>query len=144
MKNVTNKSFGNSLKLLEGENLIEIEVTSEDGTIMKYTIKCKRLSASDASLKSIHFLDNGVKLVPSFDPLSFEYLCYVDAQTKNVSFQVQVLDQSAAIEVLNLNTPLIKSSEESYSMGLNIGFTKLTVNVNSPDKSKSQVREFCI
>ena len=37
-KNLANKSFGEECKLNDGENKIQIECTSEDGTIKKYFI----------------------------------------------------------------------------------------------------------
>ena len=41
----SNTGFGDEVKLVEGENKIQIECTSEDGTVKKYSINCKRLSA---------------------------------------------------------------------------------------------------
>ena len=52
---------------------IQIEVTAEDGTVKKYFIHVKRLSAKDATLSDLK-VDKGA-LQPGFSPDVTEYTC---------------------------------------------------------------------
>lgn len=54
-------------------NEIRIEVSAEDGTVKKYFVRIKRLSASDASLTQLS-LSVG-KLDPAFAMGCDEYTC---------------------------------------------------------------------
>ena len=56
--------FGDECKLTDGLNKIQIEVTSEDGTMKKCFIECLKMSASDAQLTLLKIVDLEIK--PSF------------------------------------------------------------------------------
>ena len=63
-----------TVPLKEGEVTdIQIEVTAEDGTIKKYFVHVKRLSAKDATLSDLK-IDKGA-VQPGFSPDVTEYTC---------------------------------------------------------------------
>jgi hypothetical protein len=152
VKNETNKTFGSEVKLVDGDNKIVVEVTSEDGTIKKYSIKCKRLSASDANLNRLTFLPlskGSLEVRPAFDSAELEYLALVDFNVTEIKFGVEVLDSGCDVEVFSGRTMLTAAAAASdteqqsdgqvyYTLGLNFGFTNISVRVCSPDKSKTQ------
>jgi hypothetical protein len=144
IKNEVNKAFGPDVKLVEGENKILIEVTSEDGTVKKYFINCKKLSASDANLKSIEFFNHKIRLTDSFSSNELEYLGIADFNVTKLEFKIELFDQACGVEITQHKTALQKSAESIYSLDLNFGFTELNIEVTSPDKSKKQVCFFLV
>ena len=143
VKNSTTNTFGADVKLNDGDNNIIIEVTSEDGTMKKYLIKCKRLSASDANLRSFKLFTQNLEIKPSFNSTQLEYLVLADYKVAEVKFSIEILDPACGIEVLSEKTPLTKNDADStYKLTLNFGFTNLIVKVTSPDKTKTQEYAF--
>ena len=103
------KSYGEEVKLNEGENKITIEVTSEDGTVKKYSINCKRLSASDAKLKNLEF--NSIKLSEKFSATNYEYKSLVDPKASEDKFKVELFDPGCGIECACNSLTLTKNEQ---------------------------------
>jgi hypothetical protein len=137
---ITTKSpsgYGDSVKLKEGLNDIVVEVTAEDGTAKKYFLNCKRLSASDASLKSIDL--SSIKLAPQFDPTQLEYKVGVDFRLAEIKFKCELFDSSCSLEVLGNKKSMSKSDDSFYTLGLNFGYSEVLLKVTSPNKANNQV-----
>jgi hypothetical protein len=129
--------YGEDVKLNEGVNKITIEVTSEDGTTKKYLINCKKLSASDAKLKSLEF--KGADLIEKFEPTVYEYNSIVDFKTTDAKFKTDLFDPGCTVESTCNKSVINKNEESFYCFTLNYGYTEIVVKVTSPNKSSSQV-----
>ena len=138
----SNTGFGEEVKLVQGENNIVVEVTSEDGTVKNYVIKCVRLSASDAKLKKITF--HILKFCPLFDADFFEYAAKVAYKVREDKFSIELFDPGCGIEVICNNKPQDKSDDDSYLISLNHGRSEIIIKVTSPNKSNVQVIFFSI
>jgi len=137
---ITTKSpsgYGESVQLKEGLNEIVVEVTSEDGTVKKYFVNCKRLSASDANLKSIDL--SSADLMPKFDPTQLEYRVNINFRLSEMKFKCDLFDSSCSLEVLGNKRPLSKSEDSFYALVLNFGYSEILFKVTSPNKANSQV-----
>lgn len=134
--------YGEEVKLNEGENKITIEVSSEDGTIKKYLIDCKRLSASDANLKQIEF--DSVKMKPLFDPNICEYSVNCEYKTTDVNLKLELYDPNCSVEVVANDLIITNNANSSYNytFSLNFGYSVLLVKCTSPNKSNTKVINF--
>lgn len=126
------------LKLKDGLNTIKIEVSSEDGTIKIYTLNVKKLSASDAFLKSLT-ISNNLSLNPSFNSEIFDYnIENLASDICNLKLNAEVEDQKCEIKLVCNDNELIKTKETQLNVDLNYGNTKIELHVTSPDKTKIQ------
>lgn len=120
--------YGDQIKLNEGENKIQIEVTSEDGTVKKYSITCNRLSASNALLNKLNF--ESLSLEPEFESGHFDYELYPSKSS---------FDSSCDIE-LKLNDKIEqKNSNGKYNLKLNYTFSLILIKVLSANKTNEQI-----
>nr|XP_009859922.1 uncharacterized protein LOC104266112 [Ciona intestinalis] len=118
-----------SIPLLEGGvTEIRIEVSSEDGTVKNYLIRIKRLSASDASLNQLS-LSVG-KLMPPFSMGCFEYIATVPSITEEITVKPVAPDKKCSV--------VVSGSNESFTLPLQLGETRIVVAVGSVDGSKTQ------
>jgi hypothetical protein len=129
--------YGEDVKLNEGENKIIIEVTSEDGTVKKYFINCKRLSASDAKLKNLEF--SLIKLSETFNTTIYEYKCFVDPKINDDKFKLELFDPGCSIECTNNSSDLSINEQSYYCFSLNHGYSEIVIKVTSPNKTNTQV-----
>jgi hypothetical protein len=129
--------YGENVQLKEGSNEIIVEVTSEDGTVKKYFLNCKRLSASDANLKLIEL--SSTELIPKFDPTQLEYKVNVNFRVAEIRFKCEVFDSSCSLEILGNNKSLSKSEDSFHNLALNFGISEILVKVTSPNKANNQV-----
>ncbi|KAL7877350.1 hypothetical protein SRHO_G00039930 [Serrasalmus rhombeus] len=118
-----------TVKLEDGLNQVDVEVTSEDGTLKKYSIELTKLLASEASLSAL--IIKRQQLHPAFSPDTHEYSCQVNFDRHVVTVEAQVPDHNMQVTV--------KEACSSGSVRLNVGDTLVTVNVSSPDGTNSQV-----
>lgn len=132
----SNTGYGDQVKLNEGENKIQIEVTSEDGTVKKYSITCVRLSASNALLNNIDI--DSLTLQPEFEPNHFDYELYPSTDILNLNLQLSSFDPSCFIELKLNDTVEQKDSNGKYNLRLNFTFSHLFIKVLSANKSNEQ------
>ena len=122
-----------SLSLIEGDNLLEVKVTAEDGVRSNlYTITVHRTSAN-ADLSELA-LSSGT-LDPAFDTAAFSYSATVASGIRFFKITARVADPTAAIHVRanggawQLCAPGIASS----SLWLNTGENTVSVRVTAED-----------
>jgi len=135
--------YGEECKLTDGPNKIQIEVTSEDGTMKKYFINCLKMSASDAQLALLQIFELDIK--PSFDPNVFEYETSVEFRKTQVQITANVTDPECIVE-LSCNKKQINKQKDDqfYICLLNYGFSEVELKLTSPDKSKTQIYKITI
>ncbi|CAF0731786.1 unnamed protein product [Brachionus calyciflorus] len=134
----SNSGYGEEVKLLEGDNKIQIEVTSEDGTAKKYSITCNRLSASNASLKKLTFINN-IDLQPKFDSDHLIYKSFVHFNQMSLEFEFTTYDPSCEVQVILNNTKQTSSSTGKFKLDLNYSRSQILINVKSSNKTKEQI-----
>ncbi|XP_064602981.1 uncharacterized protein LOC135468574 [Liolophura sinensis] len=118
-----------TLPLKEGEiTEIKIEVTAEDGTTKFYSILTKRLSAKDATLSSLT-ISHG-DLSPAFSPDVTEYYCLLPCNIPSVTLSPIAPDSK--------NEVLVGGAKPGSPTPLNVGETKVEVEVTSADCSNKQ------
>lgn len=137
----SNSGYGDECKLNDGENKIQIECTSEDGTIKKYHINCFKLSASEAKLD---YLDlNQCVIKPSFEPNIFEYETKVIFSQKIVELKSSVIDPNCGVEI-SCNSKIIEKGNDWFICNLNYGFSDIQIKLTSPNKTKEQIYKILI
>lgn len=113
-----------SVTITEGTNTtLVIEVTAEDGTTKQYTIKLISLSSSSTVLSFIKIKD--YQITPEFITNLYEYECLVPFYCMFVVVQTSSPDKNTKIDVAD--------ADDNNGVKLNIGLTKIQVNVTSPD-----------
>lgn len=142
IKNLANNSFGEECKLNDGENKIQIECTSEDGTIKKYFIDCFKLLASSAQLNSLE-LSLEFNLKPLFEPNIFEYETNTKYACKEVNLKTNVIDPECTIEIMCNNKALTYNQQNNVCL-LNYGFSEIQIKLTSPNKATIQVYKIII
>ena len=111
-------------------------MTSEDGSNNKtYTIKAKRLSASDASLSSLK-LSSG-HLSPTFSPevLVTNYTVTIPSFVTELKLDASVADTKSTV--------ILENGDISTFQQLNFGDTCFLLKVTSPDGSSQQQYKVC-
>nr|XP_014349464.1 PREDICTED: uncharacterized protein LOC106705203 isoform X2 [Latimeria chalumnae] len=121
--------------LKDGKNVLQIEVTAEDGTMKKYTIEVTKLSASLASLKWL-VLVGDLQLIPPFDSAVYEYSCTVPFCTNVIKVQPTVQDKNMKVTANGdaITKPVL----------LAVGDTLVQILVSSADGTKSQVYQIVV
>jgi len=109
-------------------NDICIEVTSEDGSVKKYFVRIKRLSAKDASLQKLS-ISNG-NLQPVFSSDILEYNVVVSAALGELVVDVIASDKKCIVTIDDVATTKSK-------ILLNLGETFIKVSVTSVDLSNT-------
>ncbi|XP_060781416.1 uncharacterized protein LOC132889178 isoform X2 [Neoarius graeffei] len=117
------------LKLDEGLNPVEVEVTAEDGTVQKYRIELMKLSSTAAQLTELT-TQPWLQLQPHFSPQLYEYSSTVSFDCCTVTVQPQVPDPNMKL--------VVNEGSSSDPVFLNVGDTVVTVTVVSPDGTYSQ------
>ena len=107
---VSVKGDGN-IKLETGENIINIEVTAENGITKKiYKLNITREKSSDATLKSLT-VDNGT-LTPEFDKDTLKYEVIVPYEIENLGISA-ITNSDRANYTISGNTNLVVGKNES-------------------------------
>lgn len=128
--------YGDECKLTDGQNKIQIEVTSEDGTMKKYFINCLKMSASEAQLVSLEIVQ--LTLVPNFKPDVFDYETNVGFRQTECQIKADFTDFECTVEV-SCNNKQTNKLNDLYVCSLNYGFSEIQVKLTSPNKLKTQV-----
>ncbi|KAK1171297.1 hypothetical protein AOXY_G6060 [Acipenser oxyrinchus oxyrinchus] len=118
------------IDLKDGANLINIEVTAEDGTAKKYMIEVTKLSASTALLTDLK-ITGDLNLVPPFASNVYEYSCTAPFFLNTVILQPTLPDKNMKV--------CVNDSDVAEPVLLNVGDTLLDVKVSSADGTKAQV-----
>ena len=131
------KVTGNSNFKVGEINVVEIEITAEDGSIRSYTLNVTRSTKeSDNDLKEIKI--DKTDLNPNFDPNTLEYSAKVSGNTDKLKISATPVSSESTVEIIgndNLkeghNTILIKVTDKN-------GFTKYyTIDVVKENESKT-------
>ncbi|GCB75283.1 hypothetical protein scyTo_0018198, partial [Scyliorhinus torazame] len=121
--------------LQDGLNKIEIEVAAEDGTLKHYRIEATKLSPSTPLLSGLTVAEM-LPLDPAFSIDEYKYTC--TAPLNKISVIVQPIAPDR-----NMNVTVNRESIGNQTY-LNVGHTRVEVNVTSADGSHSQVYELVI
>lgn len=117
-----------------GENLIEVEVTAEDGSTKNtYTINVIRgeIAEPSAYIKELTINNIGVSLSPAFDPKNNKYTVNIDKNISELNFKYELEDPMAEVTI---------SGNENYVEGENL----VTIKVISSDGSDEQTYEITV
>lgn len=109
-------------KLVEGDNVIKIAVTAEDGTIRTYIITAtKEKATATSSLRLATLTIENINLNPAFSPDIFDYVATLEnKEITELIVNATTNDEDAIVEVLgnknlkdgeNVITILVKSSK---------------------------------
>ena len=82
------------VKLIPGDNLVEIPIKVEGKIVTTYTVKIN-LSASNISLKSLAV--SGANLTPAFSPNVYEYTAVVPKEYKNFTVVAGAEDETSTV-----------------------------------------------
>jgi primase-polymerase (primpol)-like protein len=118
-------------------NKIVIEVSSEDGTLKHYVINCKKLSASDAVLKTLKIAD--LDLEPAFQSEIFEYKAALKFDVCNLKIDSEVEDSKCEVLIAYNGVESVKNKDSPVNIELNFGHSKIEIIVKSPNRQKTQV-----
>ena len=120
--NINQSVSGNGINLLEqGENKIEIKITSEDGTSTSvYTYNVIRDMAGDNNIDNLVIVNPPTEL--DFKPEIADYYISVPETTSNLELQIDLADSNATYEVVG---------NENFQLGLNI--VKINVTAQNGD-----------
>lgn len=118
----------NPIDLAVGENNINIEVKSHDGTLNRvYTLKVKRLPClSNLSLSS-------GSLDKTFNPETMDYSVTVPNNIDNMAVSPEVTGDAS----IKVNGSSVNSGENSPETSLVVGKNIITIEVTSPDGKAS-------
>lgn len=120
------QSAVNPIDLMVGANVLEIEITAEDGVSKQiYTITVTREASSNAMLKRL-MVDKGT-LVPDFDPAIFAYSLDVPHETESISVTAAVYHEEATLKI---NGAAVNSGN-TLPVSLNVGTNLVTLLVGA-------------
>ncbi|XP_043552602.1 uncharacterized protein LOC122553115 isoform X1 [Chiloscyllium plagiosum] len=121
--------------LQDGLNKIEIEVAAEDGTLKRYKIEATKLSANTPVLSGLKIAEN-LTLDPPFSISEYKYTCTAPLNMISVIVEPIAPDHNMHVTV--------NGSEVGNQTYLNVGHTKVEVNVTSADGTNSQIYQIVI
>ncbi|MBR2704597.1 MAG: cadherin-like beta sandwich domain-containing protein [Clostridia bacterium] len=111
-------------ELKDGDNVIKITVTAEDGTTRLYSITATKQSAAAATLSVLKIA--GYTLNPTFSPEVKEYkLTILDANVDKLDITAETKIKDAKVEILG-------------NSGLKDGDNIIQIKVTSPDGTKTE------
>ncbi len=128
------------IELIEVEQVIQVEVTAQDGTTkMVYEIAFTNENliekTSNADLRRLT-VDDG-QMTPSFKPAVTEYNVAVTEKTYSVDIIPRPADPLATMRVL-AGSKEIGDYDGNYSQALEDGENEITIEVTSPDETKTK------
>lgn len=122
-------------KLVEGDNIVKILVTAEDGTTRTYIITATREKTVQSSLRLSALTIEGINIEPAFSPDIFAYIATlsnseinelkVNATTNDENTTIEILGNSNLQDGENVITILLKSTKTDET-------TTYQITVNKP------------
>lgn len=122
-------------KLVEGDNIVEILVTAEDGTTRTYIITATKEKAVQSSLRLSALTIEGINIEPVFSPDIFAYTATLNNREINeLKVNATTSDENTTIEILgnnnlqdgeNVITILLKSTKTDET-------TTYQITINKP------------
>lgn len=129
------------VKLNEGRNVFQIQVTSKDGIKNTYTLIIYRTGNNDATLKSLSIKD--YNLTPIFNKLEENYNLTVGSEIENLEIEAIPTDSNSTVTITgnkniqtgkNIVSILVKAPDGITQKEYNIEVTK-TISTNNYLKS---------
>lgn len=130
--------------LKEGENIVTISVTAEDGTTIKnYEIKVTKLPEITLALQSLSI--EGTDIEDEFEPNVFEYEIQFRELTK-LNIEAVANEETAKVEIIgnedleegeNIITIMVTSEDELQTVTYQIKAKKLVTNTTTQEEKKS-------
>ena len=126
--------------LSEGDNVVKVKVTAEDGTTMKtYTVTVDRMASTDATLKTLS-LSQGV-LTPTFTSAHMTYTASVN-DVSRITVTPMTNHAGATVEYLAGNddalTDADPSSADTFEVDLSAGDNVVKVKVTAEDGNETE------
>ena len=128
-------------KLVEGDNIVKILVTAEDGTTRTYIITATREKTVQSSLRLSALTIEGINIEPAFSPDIFAYTATLsNSEINELKVNATTSDENTTIEILgnsnlqdgeNVITILLKSTKTDET-------TTYQITVNKPLKKKKK------
>ena len=115
-------------KLVEGDNIVKILVTAEDGTTRTYIITATREKTVQSSLRLSALTIEGINIEPAFSPDIFAYTAILSNSEINelkVNATIEILGNSNLQDGENVITILLKSTKTDET-------TTYQITVNKP------------
>ena len=122
-------------KLVEGDNIVKILVTAEDGTTRTYIITATREKTVQSSLRLSALTIEGINIEPAFSPDIFAYTATLsNSEINELKVNATTSDENTTIEILgnsnlqdgeNVITILLKSTKTDET-------TTYQITVNKP------------
>ncbi|MBN2159176.1 MAG: DUF2341 domain-containing protein [Spirochaetes bacterium] len=125
------------IDMANGENVIEVNVTSYDGLLTRtYFVNVFRCDLDNADLIDLSLSDgSAVPLDPSFATGTYSYTAYVDSSVPSITVTPTADEEYATIRV---NGTVVVSGQPSPDIDLSPGENTITVDVLSFDGSVSR------
>ena len=153
-------------QLKEGENVVDVVVTAEDGTTKTYTINIKRLSdgetAVDANNSNLGLSElniEGLNLEPNFSTDNYKYTVKLKGDISTLNITANANEKDAEVEIMgnenlvdgqNIITILVTNKKETQSTVYRIYVDKNFVEQDEVNKqldetqSSVQIKEWII
>ncbi len=130
--------------LKEGENIVTISVTAEDGTSIKsYEIKVTKLPETTLALQSLNI--EGTDIEDEFEPNTFNYEIQFRELTK-LNIEAVANEETAKVEIIgnedleegeNIITIMVTSEDGLQTVTYQIKAKKLVANTTQQEEKKS-------
>jgi len=126
---VSSGATSSPVSLLVGDNIVEIDVVSEDGLVTtKYTMTVNRAGSADANLSALVISEGS--LSPAFSSENNIYTASVTSDITSVTLVPTASHSSATIKVDNVS---VSSGVASASVALSVGSNTIDVDVLAED-----------
>jgi len=122
----------NNEELVEGENIIKIIVTAEDGTQKQYTIfvtKTDNAIAANANLKSLNI--KGFEIYPAFKNKIYKYNLTIDEKITFVEVEAEAENENATIEISGNDNLVEGNNTITITVTAEDGVTKREYKINT-------------
>lgn len=127
----TSGQLSPQINLSIGTNVIDIEVTAEDGTTQKvYTVTVNRIGTNMSNADLSSMVMNAGDLNPIFDPAVTSYSAQVTNSINSITFTATTSVSGAS---MTINGNSVMSGVESILFNLNVGVNTFNVEVTSED-----------